>query len=486
MVDQIIHSVVILGSGRGVRRLDFTKSYPTALESVGADADVVDWILASLGGRAVGDVCFVGGYHIQKIIQRHPLLRYRFHAAWQREGELAALLLAAGAMKGNCLVCRSDIVFVPRALDRLLKAGGDLVCGSCPPRSACRVHDQPAIVYLRSGALATMLEAAARRVAADPAAGLDRWLDETESAGLRVSRVSLRGMAAPVQDRTSVARLLMDGKAHTLARMRPLVRSAVILDQIRFSVSEWQSDPEELIGRIGRSFHGRPVIVRSSAPSEDQWTGSQAGRFKSVLDVCAHDPLQVRHAIDAVVASLRTETAGTAAQDRVFVQEQVTDIRASGVLFSRHLETRAAYFVINIDTESRRTDVVTSGRAGRLTKIVVHRGADRSALEPDVRRLVEAACELESLTFHDALDMEFAFDHSDGLFLFQIRPLASQPEGNRYVIADQDLSEELQRVRDFVRQLMGPHATLDGRDTVLGVMPDWNPAEMLGDRKSVV
>ena len=61
MVDQSTHSIVILGSGRGVYRRDFTKSYPTALEPIGADRDAVDWILVSLAGGAFGDVCFVGG-----------------------------------------------------------------------------------------------------------------------------------------------------------------------------------------------------------------------------------------------------------------------------------------------------------------------------------------------------------------------------------------------------------------------------------------
>ncbi len=288
------------------------------------------------------------------------------------------------------------------------------------------------------------------------------------------------GVTAPVDEREHVARVVMTHKAGTLDRLRPLVTDAVILDQVRFSVADWQSGPETIIDRIGAAFRDRRVIVRSSAASEDQCTGSQAGRFESVLGVRARDPLHVRRAVDAVAASLRMATAWTPDRDLVFVQAQVEDIRASGVLFTRDLESRAPYFVISIDTEAHRTDAVTSGRVGRLTKIVVHRGADRSALSPDVRRLVEAADEIEALTSNDALDIEFAFDRSGTLFVFQVRPLVAPADDRHGRATDDELAEELRRIRDRVRQLMRPHRHLDGPDTLLGVMPDWNPAEMLG------
>ena len=149
------------------------------------------------------------------------------------------------------------------------------------------------------------------------------------------------------------------------------------------------------------------------------------------------------------------------------------------MLFTCDPDSGAPYYVINVDRGSSRTDVVTSGRAGSIEKVVVWRRRRESVSDPLASRLLDAAAELEPLLFNAALDIEFALDSSDRLFILQVRPLTTA--GARgLALASQDLDEEVREIQGYVRGLMRPKPGLAGETTALGIMPDWNPAEMIG------
>ena len=91
---------------------------------------------------------------------------------------------------------------------------------------------------------------------------------------------------------------------------------------------------------------------------------------------------------------------------------------------------------------------------------------------------VAALCrELEGLFQRPALDIEFAI--SGGmLYLLQVRPLVlTKPLLD---LAEQRRSLNL--IAEKLRSSLRPHPDLFGREAIYGVMPDWNPAEMIGVR----
>ena len=45
---------------------------------------------------------------------------------------------------------------------------------------------------------------------------------------------------------------------------------------------------------------------------------------------------------------------------------------------------------------------------------------------------------------------------------------------------DEDLADEQEQLRNFLRSHMSPHPHLYGRTTLFSTMSDWNPAEMIG------
>ena len=79
----------------------------------------------------------------------------------------------------------------------------------------------------------------------------------------------------------------------------------------------------------------------------------------------------------------------------------------------------------------------------------------------------------------DAIDVEFAIGEDGQLYLLQVRPLAVDRQGQA---ADAKVEAALADIARKVELLSRPHPYLHGSRAIFGVMPDWNPAEMIGLR----
>ena len=466
---------VIIDSMRGTRHLDNTRSAPSSLKAVESSRTVLDWVLHALSSCGVNHVTYVGGYHIQKVIQRYPNLDYRFQGNWQREGELAGLLLALPADPLECLIIRASTICVPEALRRLVIEAQGVSAGYYANGSE---QSFAGLVALPAAQSAQAFEMARTVIEGDPGADLEQWLSVMESDGLPLRSVDLDTLAAPLHDPIAVARTVFGGKGRTLEQVAPLIRSAVVLEQVRFSVADWVNAPAPIIAKVQQTFGRTHVVVRSSAHSEDGLEESAAGRFKSVLDVPAGQKDRLSAGVNEVVSSYTKSGRVAHTMDEVLVQRYVGNLAANGVLLTRDIETGAPYYVLNIDRCSGRSDSVTSGAETSLDTLYVSRTPDSAQLAPDVQACVTLARELEELMHLDALDIEFGIDQAGVIYLFQVRPIARR--ARKFHLADDDLSEELDQIRDFLDAHLRPHPTLAGDTTVLGTMPDWNPAEMIG------
>src|SRR5262249_37496245 len=93
--------------------------------------------------------------------------------------------------------------------------------------------------------------------------------------------------------------------------------------------------------------------------------------------------------------------------------------------------------------------------------------------------LVALAGELEALLDLDALDFEFGAA-ADGLpVLFQVRPLVMKTQPT---VSAGEHRRVLGLIAAKVDAALKPQPYLHGDRTVFGVMPDWNPAEIIGIR----
>ncbi|MCE9613269.1 MAG: pyruvate, phosphate dikinase [Lentisphaerae bacterium] len=262
-------------------------------------------------------------------------------------------------------------------------------------------------------------------------------------------------------------------KAEALARIRPLVTKSCVLDLAYFSVAEYRANPTAIETRIGTQFGPIPLAVRSSAQSEDSLRQSMAGVFKSVLGVDGADAQALRSAIERVIASY----AGSP-DDQVLIQPMLSNIAVSGVIMSSELDHGAPYYVINYDDESGRTDSITGGTGVNKTVLVFRHCNDTFMDSERIRRFVGMAREIETLYGSNCLDIEFAMDHGGQLYLLQVRPISVSSRWPAGV--EQKIRNSLQYIETFVRDRSNCRRGLLGRRTILGEMPDWNPAEMIG------
>ena len=116
--------VFILDIGRGISRIDSTKSYPSALAKDREGNSVMDWLLSAFDVLEHQEKIFVGGYHIEKIIQNYQHLKFFYNPNWQTTGSLWSLLCAEKELEGPCLISYSDVVYRPGVINSLLTNTG--------------------------------------------------------------------------------------------------------------------------------------------------------------------------------------------------------------------------------------------------------------------------------------------------------------------------------------------------------------------------
>lgn len=260
-------------------------------------------------------------------------------------------------------------------------------------------------------------------------------------------------------------------KAYTLEALRGVMKSITIPESFIIEHRDWRNNREAVIQTALKRFEtAMPLIVRSSSSFEDGSEASAAGKYLSAPNVST--AFEIGKAIEEVFGSYDRLSD----KEHIFLQPMVQDVICSGVAFSRDPSSGAPYFVISYD-ESGSTDGVTSGTNREpKTKIILKSALSQVDAGP-FRNLCDSISELEKLLANDALDVEFAVSRDGRLHLLQVRPLVmdkSKPD------LSADLRKSLDEIHTKIENSMCPKPFLFGSRTVFGVMPDWNPAEIIG------
>ncbi len=265
-------------------------------------------------------------------------------------------------------------------------------------------------------------------------------------------------------------------KAKTLAQLYGGLKTAIVLPQLCFRVGDWKQNTDFLLRQLKQYkwLENQGVIVRSSAKNEDAFHQSMAGHFDSVLDIRSPDALI--QAVDQVIHSF-IASGNDFMEDEIFIQPMLSDIEMSGVVFSREQNTNSPYFVINYDNTSGRTDSITAGNTN-YAQVFYALKSQKTQIPKTLAPLLALVNELEILFEHHQLDIEFAISKGQ-IYLLQVRPLICNvplPETDSSIF--QAVTDIYHKIKDFNKK----HPYLLGDRTIFGVMPDWNPAEIIGIR----
>lgn len=259
-------------------------------------------------------------------------------------------------------------------------------------------------------------------------------------------------------------------KAGTLAALQGTLKSARIAPLHSFTVEDWQTKRLACVERISERLGPGPWIVRSSCGREDRIESSNAGAFLSIPNV---DDAGIELAVEHVISSYGKAHS----TDEILIQPMLAQVVRSGVAFSHDPNTSTPYRVVNW-SEGSDTATVTGGLGGRVWQQAAHSTVPPAPTFAPIVMLLE---ELLALFAGIPVDCEFAVTReakAEVLWLLQARPLIlpKMPESEKQQTA------RLEAIAHKVARGMQPHPFLMGQRTVYGVMPDWNPAEIVGIR----
>ncbi len=502
--------VVILGAGH-----PFSGTEPSPLQRISGDRRTLDWLIDAFTHALDNpEVHFVGGYRLEEILEEYPNIHFSHNEDWEETGTVGSLLSAPIDENRPTYVCYGDVVFQPDIVDKLAstKNTAAVVDEDWQTRYRSRTkasHERAEKVQYKTNENSekTYLDRVNTDIEPSVAdaefTGLIRFAPESlqfvfdlidrglltpednlsdlvtalSVGDIHPEPINISGNWAELETADDLARFVLDTKANTLKCLESMVTESTIAPQYTFTVDEFKEEQQAIHADIKATFD-RPVIIRSSTLAEDGWDHSNAGRFESILDVPPMDDRAVISAIKGVIASYDDNP-----KNQVLVQPMIENVAASGVVMTRSVEYASPYYVINYDATTGSTVTVTDGSGDDIETIIVRKDATETLDDLgdpvlNLSALVEALIELEEVIGHDGLDVEFAVTDSGEVYVLQVRPMTVDP-GER-TVDDETMLRELEQARDTFRQNQSGSPFVFGDRAIYGVMPDWNPAEIIG------
>jgi phosphohistidine swiveling domain-containing protein len=268
---------------------------------------------------------------------------------------------------------------------------------------------------------------------------------------------------------------LFGTKSETLSRLKPIIRHSTILPIYSFTDNDWQRQRVKVLDEIASNFNSNALIVRSSAQNEDGAENSMAGAFESCLNVDISNVDAVSQAVEKVLASFSNCQHKL---NQVLVQPMLENINMSGVLMTHDIERGSPYYIVNYDDESGLSDTITGGTSVQKTVLIYREGFHKRLKSKRLLALLNACKELENICDNVPLDIEFGQDNQGVVYIFQVRRITLSKVW--HPVTERRVARKLAHIESFIEQLNVPKPWLFGKQTILGVMPDWNPAEIIG------
>ena len=265
--------------------------------------------------------------------------------------------------------------------------------------------------------------------------------------------------------------MILSTKAQNLQKIK--LQSATVPQFTYFKYKEFYENKDFFIKKIAKKFSKR-VAVRSSSYFEDKLGKSHAGKFLSKLNINARSSNEITRAINEVKKSYKGYEHPL---NEILIQEMVRNVKYSGVIFTCDRKTSSPYFKINY-TKSSDTSLVTGGSVTPET-FTYFKDCTYYPKNRLLKKIIIFTKEMLKVTKIYNLDIEFAVDTKLKIHLLQFRYLKTV---NKKKDNESDIKKDLFKLEKKIQKLQGSHAHLLGGTTFFGVMPDWNPAEIIGFR----
>jgi len=117
---------IFIAAGRGRRLMPTTADTPKCYAEV-QGRRLLDWGIQAFAAANITDICFIGGYQIERVRQDYPHFTFRHNQGWEHNNILASLMHAEDLMRDGFICCYSDILFTSEVVRKIIAAPGDIV-----------------------------------------------------------------------------------------------------------------------------------------------------------------------------------------------------------------------------------------------------------------------------------------------------------------------------------------------------------------------
>ncbi len=512
---------VILGAGKPA-----DGEQHTALRGLSEHSRVLDWVLQAVDFLRPS-VTFVGGYQVSDICQRYPDFHYVINTEWESSSAVVSFLNTRMSPTCDYYVSYADIVYREKIVVEMNAHQSDVVVAvdsawkqrfegrshhdlarcekvNCHEGSVTRLGSDidpgmadaefVGLVRFRPTVISFLQHHTIELFELFKQDKLSKLIEFLRIKGFKVNAVDIAGDWAELNEPQDLAHFVLGTKAQTLSRLQKLIRCSRIEDQVSFNVFDWQENKAKILAQILHSFQNKRLVIRSSALAEDGFTSANAGVYTSILNVDPTEPATVSTAVNEVISSYKDSNL----VNQVLVQPMVDHVLVSGVIFTRTLVRGAPYYVINYDDVTKSTESITSGSGECHKTLLVHRSLklDLNQIPELLRGLFESIQEIENLLNYESLDIEFAISSKDQnsnktntktntqIHILQVRPIAVK-HGD-YATEQKKLEDVLQRGEQYFDTVQQSSPFVVGKKAFFGVMPDWNPAEIIGTNPGIL
>ena len=460
-------NIIIIGSSRGVRKIDPEESFPSVLQKINQSQEtLLDLTLGIIKKEKKNKIYFLGGYHIEKVIKSYPELKFYYNPNWKKENFLDVFNIINIPLTSDTLIFDSNLLLKDSFIKELKDAKENLGYKFFKEKNKNKLKilffkkkftNKIKKFYLNNNNISENL--------------FIKHITKKVSKSI----IFKKNLFIKIEDFSNPSSFLLGTKADTLFNMNKILKKSNVLDQFTFTQGQWSNDKKKILRQIKKIFPHKKLIIRSSSIFEDRLDQSNAGMFESILNI-KNDNFLEDH-IEAILKNYKIKKYSNS-NNQVLIQEFLTNVKVSGVVLTTIQKDSSPYYLINFDDTSNKTDTVTSGNASSIKTIYIYKNSKSSSyLNSWQTKLIRSIKEIESKVNLDNLDIEFAVDKKNRVHIFQVRPL-KQIKNRNYHIDDFDL--QLSNIKSFINNHQKKQKNLFGNTNIFSNMSDWNPAEMIG------
>ncbi len=246
---------------------------------------------------------------------------------------------------------------------------------------------------------------------------------------------------------------------------------------IFFNVHDWNINKKKLIEKINKKLI-KKICIRSSYYKEDNKKSSLAGKFDSFIDI-ENNKKNIVNSIENLINQYRSFDPNKKffLKNYFIVQNYIQSSICSGVITNYSLGDGAPYYSINYNDLSNSTLSVTAGDKDSFRVLHVSRNSKENIRSSKFKKIIDAVKKIEKIYNYKPVDIEFAIGRNLKVYILQIRPISTV---FKWKSINKSKFQSLLNKSENKYQKIKKRNSIYGKKAVFGLMPDWNPAEIIG------